>query len=216
MKIKTFVAIVLALIILNNMACKRTDDRNTIVYNMLKSEVQSGDTINDLDIDWERKDRVVNSDLYDFNIEALNKRVSLIIDSINNHTVTNAGMTIWNILADDNIRNMFDIFKCWVLDGKYHWVCRPIHNAFGFYGGYRINSHSVQRELLVVFSLDSTHVSVYAPSILDNDYNIMYVGDRIGDYVDIYRNIDCLLDIADSLDVCNEENEKRGVTTIHE
>ena len=83
-------------------------------------------------------------------------------------------------------------------------------------GGYRINSRSVTQELLVVFSLDSTYVSVYTPSILDNDYNIMYVGEKIGDYVDIYRNTDRLLNIADSLDVYDEQNERRGVTTIRE
>ena len=216
MKTKSLIAVVFAISLLNILACKRKDDRNVIVYNMLKSEAQPGDTIKDLNINWNWKDRVVNSDLYSFDIEVLNKRVSLTLDSINNHTVPNIETTLWNILGDDDICNMFDIFKCWVLYGKYHWACRPIHNAFGYYGGYRINSQSVTRELLVVYSLDSTHVSVYTPSILDNDYNIMYVGRKFGEYVDIYRNIDRLLNIADSLDVYDEQNERRGVTTIRE
>ena len=216
MRKKSYIVFVLAIFLLNIMACKRAGDRSIIAYNMLKSEVQSGDTINDFEIDWERKERVVNSDLYNFDIEALNKRVSLIIDSITNHTVHNVEMTTWDILGDDDICAMFDIFKCWVLNGKYHWACRPIHNAYGYFGGYRINNQSVKRELLVVYSLDSTHISVHTPGILDNDYNIMYVGEKIGDYVEIYRNVDRLLDVADSLDVYDEQNEKRGVTTICE
>ena len=44
----------------------------------------------------------------------------------------------------------------------------------------------------------------------------MYVGKKIGEYVDLYRNIDRLLNIADSLDVYDEQNERRGVTTIRE
>jgi hypothetical protein len=38
------------------------------------------------------------------------------------------------------------------------------------------------------------------PMILDDDYDIFYVGEKIGDYIDIYRNIDLLLNVADSLD----------------
>ena len=216
MNFKIFFAVVTAGLLLSLVACKRDGDRNSFVYDMLKSQMQNGDTIKDLNINWKWKARVVNSDLYKFDIKALNKRVSLTIDSINNHTTSNVEMTLWNILGDDDIRDMFDIFKCWVLYGKYHWVCRPIHNAFGYEGDYRINSRSVTQELLVVFSLDSTYVSVYTPSILDNDYNIMYVGKKIGEYVYIYRNIDRLLNIADSLDVYDEQNERRGVTTIRE
>lgn len=138
MNAKPFIAIVVAIFILNNMACKRMDDRDTIVYNMLISKVQSSDTINDLEIDWVWKRRVVNSDLYNVDIEALNKKVSLILDSIQNHTAHNVEMAIWNILGDDDICDMFDIFKCWVSYGKYHWVCRPVHNAFAHYGGIEL------------------------------------------------------------------------------
>jgi hypothetical protein len=200
MKTKSIIAVVFAISLLNILACKRTDDRNAIVYNMLKSEAQPGDTIKDLKINWNWKNRVVNTDLYNFDIEALNKRISLTIDSINNHTAPNVETTLWHILADNNINSMFDIFKCWGMHEKYHWACRPIHNAFGYNGEYRINRQSLTHDLLVVFSLDSTNISVHMPMILDDDYDIFYVGEKIGDYIDIYRNIDLLLNVADSLD----------------
>ena len=69
MRKKSYIVFVLAIFLLNIMACKRAGDRSIIAYNMLKSEVQSGDTINDFEIDWERKERVVNSDLYNFDIQ---------------------------------------------------------------------------------------------------------------------------------------------------
>lgn len=66
MNFKIFFAVVTAGLLLSLVACKRDGDRNSFVYDMLKSQMQNGDTIKDLNINWKWKARVVNSDLYKF------------------------------------------------------------------------------------------------------------------------------------------------------
>ena len=199
-------------------SCNEKQDKNVTIFNMLKDSISSTDTINDFKMAWDWKYRTINTDLYGFDIVTLDRQVELVLDSIIYHKIDKVDESLWRVLNNDTIRSMFDIFNCWIVFGKFHWAVRPIHNSYGYSGSYRINNQNVLRDIYAVYPFDNSSVSIHHPGVfgmLDDDDNLLYFGERVKNFVYLYRNIDRLLNIADSLEAKDEFNIKRGVSTIY-